>query len=416
MTIDVATQLFPPSALAANRLRVATLPRPQPRARRTVLDVSEFFGETSGGIRTYLTEKARFVERSLDMRQALVVPGPWSCVTESERVRCYRLRSLPVPGQAPYRFLLGMRTSRRILANERPDIVEVGSPGFAPWHVLAESRRLGIPVVAFFHTHVARLMAGNAPYPGMARRVAASLAWKYLRRLDQGYACTMVASHYAAAELAHAGIEHTAYVSLGVDLQRFHPAHRLVNHRVREQLGARDRPLVVFLGRVASEKRIDVILRAWPRVARRTGAVLAIVGDGPLRRELQARHPHRDVHWLGFLQHRSELASLLASADALVSPGEVETFGLAALEALASGTPVLSADDGGGAELVRESRAGLLFESGWPESLAWQLETLLAQDRSQLGARGRAHAVQHHSWDRVFGSVFALYERVIGAA
>ncbi len=415
MSVDLATQLFPPSALAADRLRVATLPRPQPRARRTVLDVCEFFGETSGGVRTYLTEKARFVERSPDVRQALVVPGPWSCVTESERVRCYRLRSLPVPGHAPYRFLLDMAATRRIMASERPDIIEVGSPGFAPWHVLAESRRRGIPVVGFFHSNVARLVTGHAEHPGLARRAGASLAWKYLRRLDRDYACTMVASRYAAAELARGGIENTAHVSLGVDLRRFHPDHRLANHRVHEQLGAQSRPLVVFLGRIAAEKRVDVLLRAWARVARRTGAVLAIIGDGPMRRALQSRHPHRDVHWLGFLHHRGELASLLASADLLVSPGDSETFGLAALEALASGTPVLSADHGGGAELVRESRAGLVYESGSPESLAWQLETLLAQDRSQFGARGRTYAEQHHGWDQVFGSVFELYERVIGA-
>lgn len=413
MTTDLATRLFAPSALEVHRLRLTELPRPQARARRTVLDVCEFFGETSGGVRTYLTEKARFVERSGDLRQALVVPGPWSSVTESDRVRCYRLKSMRVPGQAPYRFLLNVRASRRILLNERPDIVEVGSPAMAPWHVLSDCRELGIPIVAFFHSHVPRLLEGAARNPGFVRRAGAELAWRYLRRLDRNFASTIVASRFVAAELARAGIERTAYVPLGVNLERFHPARRLASDRIRAQLGAQDRPLVVYVGRLAPEKRVDVLLRAWPRIARRTGAVLAIVGDGPLCKELQALAPGRDIRWLGFIHHRAGLADLLASADAVVSPGEVETFGLAALESLASGTPVLSAAAGGAAELVQDSRAGLLFEGGDADSLATRMESLLAMDRQHLGALGRAHAVQKHSWDLVLTSVFDLYDRII---
>ncbi len=313
MSPELAEQLFTAPRSTVTPFASHPLPRPQARAARTVLDVSEFFGGSSGGVRTYLIEKARYVERSGHIRQAILVPGPWDAVTQSERVRCYWLGGPRVPGQAPYRFLLDMKSSRRILASERPDVVEVGSPGFAPWHVAAASRRLGIPILSFFHSHVPRLLAGSSSAPTALRRASASLAWRYLRRIDRLFARTIVSSRYSAAELAAAGIDRTAYVPLGVDLDQFNPRRREAVGAVRAQLAADDRPLVVYAGRVATEKRVDVLLRAWPRMSRRTGAILVIAGDGPLRPVLQRLYPHPDIRWLGHLGRRRQRAASRAS-------------------------------------------------------------------------------------------------------
>jgi alpha-1,6-mannosyltransferase len=378
-----------------------------------VLDVSEFFGEGSGGVRTYLTEKARFVEQSTHIRQAIVVPGPRDVMTQSERVRCYRLGSLPIPGQSPYRFLLDVRGSRTILAHERPDIVEVGSPVLAPWHVVSVARKLGIPLVSFFHSHVPRIVAGSSSHPGVGRRASALLAWRYLRRIDRMFARTIVSSRYAAAELAAQGIVRTSHVPLGVDLALFHPRRRAAVQRLRGTLVAGNRPLVLFAGRVAHEKRLDLLLSVWPDVARHTGAVLVFAGDGPLRPMLQSRYAHPDIRWIGFVKRRGQLADLLASADAVISPGSIETFGLTTLESLASGTPVLSAHAGGAAELVADSGGGAVFESGNPSSLRDALVTLLSSDRAALGARGRQHAERFHGWDDVFTALFGVYDDVL---
>jgi alpha-1,6-mannosyltransferase len=410
---DVPGHLFCLPADPRLDLARGPLPPPLSRGRCAVLDVSEFFGETSGGVRTYLGEKARHVERSSDLRQMILVPGPHDGVTEGERVRCYRLGGLAVPRQAPYRFLLNTRAIRRIVRHERPDVIDVGSPGLAPWHVAAVSRRLGIPLVSFFHSHIPRLIAGSATRPAVSRRLGAALTWSYFRHLDRMFARTIVASRFAAGELARAGIDRTAYVPLGVDLEHFHPRRRECGEEVRAMLAAAGRPLVVFAGRIAPEKRLGLLLRAWPRVARRTGAVLVLVGEGPLRGKLQARHPHPDVHWLGFVNRRAHVANLLAAADVCVSPGEFETFGLATLEALACGTPVVAANEGGAAELVTDSGAGALFEHGNPYSLADRIEAVLAADRRALGTQGRLHAERHHAWTAVFDAVFHTYDVIL---
>ncbi len=165
----VADALFLPDAqLRGSRLDLArsVLPAPlRPDARLSVLDITEFYGETTGGIRTYLREKAGYVERHPELSQVLVLPGPRDAVTQSSGVRCYRLRGPLVPRQAPYRFMLATRSNRRIMSHERPRVIEIGSPGFVPWIVRLASRGLHIPAVAFFHSNFPRVFA---PWPERA--------------------------------------------------------------------------------------------------------------------------------------------------------------------------------------------------------------------------------------------------------
>jgi glycosyltransferase involved in cell wall biosynthesis len=156
-----------------------------------------------------------------------------------------------------------------------------------------------------------------------------------------------------------------------------------------------------------------VLLDGWRTVERRTGARLALVGDGPLRRRLQARPDAARVSWLPYEPDRGRLADLMASVDLVVTPSPTETFGLAALEAMASGTPVLAADKGGVAELVSRSCGGMLFPSGDRAGLAQAAIDLLQGNPVACGARGRAYAEEQHAWDRVFDRIVAVYRQVL---
>ena len=97
----------------------------------------------------------------------------------------------------------------------------------------------------------------------------------------------------------------------------------------------------------------------------------------------------------------------------MVAPGSAETFGLAALEALASGVPVLSADRGGVAETVGRSGAGRVYGSGDPSHLIEVAVALFGQDLLALGRVGRSYAEEHHGWDAVFARLFQTYRRVL---
>ena len=401
--------LFPSKPPAATDLRTAVLPPVlRPHAKTGVLDITEFFGETTGGIRTYLLEKAKYVEASPSLRHVLVVPGAQDSVTQSDGVRCYRLRGQPVPTQHPYRFMSGLRANTRIFAHESPDVIEVGSTGIVPWIVNRASRGTGIPVVCFFHSDFPNIIAPHHK-TGMGWAAARGMAYGYLRALDRLFAATLVASDFSASELRRVGVENTIRVPMGVDLDRFHPRRREYAAATRRNASVPEGPVAAYVGRFAREKDLHVLVDAWSIVERETDATLLMIGDGPLRPELQARARSKRIIWLPFEKDRDRLADLVAAVDFYIAPGPVETFGLAAVEALATGIPVLSCDRGAVSEHVERSGAGRLFATGSASSLADEVKAMLQQDLAALGAKGRSHAEREHSWQGTFDRLFKVY-------
>ncbi len=386
------------------------LPPPRrPDAAFTILDITKYFAATSGGIRTYLLRKAAYVEAHPALRQVLVVPGTASGFTETDGVRCYHLRGPAIPSQRPYRFLLNAGTVRRILTHERPDLVEVGSPFLVPWVVRWANRQARIPLVWFSHSVFPRMAA---PDPARASRTARGLerlGWSYVRRLSRGFRATLVGSEATARLLRDAGVRDVRAVPLGVELDRFRPERRAERGAV--PLEGR---YALFVGRVAREKALDTVLRAWPIVEARTGVRLVIVGDGPSRRYYRAMDEAAGVTWLPHERNRDRLADLLAGADLYVAPGPVETFGLSAVEALASGTPVVSVDQGAVADHVIASGAGATYPVGDSAGMAEAASGILRAPRPPLAARARAYAERHCGWEPALDRLFDLYRQVAG--
>jgi alpha-1,6-mannosyltransferase len=393
----------------------AELPAPLRAGALGVLDISEFFGETTGGVRTYLLEKARYVQRDSGLRQVLVVPGAADEIMEGSGVRCYRLRGAPIPTQKPYRFMLATRSTSRIVAHERPDVIEVGSAWCAPWLIHLARRHLDVPAVWFYHSNFPRIISPRPDSSGWLRRGASAVAWRYVRRLARLVHTTIAPSETVVQQLEHEGVRNVVSVPLGVDLERFHPRRRLHAAETRDRFGLPDGMLAMYVGRIAGEKDLDVLLRGWIQVEQRTGARLVIVGDGPARRSLAHALGGDRAIWLPFQHDRDLLADLYAAADLYVAPGPAETFGLASLEALASGKAVLSVNQGGVADTVERSGAGALYRSGDHDDLARVAERLLGDDPDRLGEIGRAYVEAHHGWSTVFDRLFAVYRRVISS-
>lgn len=407
------TGMEPPAVPRGINLSRDSLPgNLRPEAEVSILDITKWFGEQSGGVKTYLTEKARYVAADPRYRQVLVIPGAHDAVTITPGVTTYRLRGPRIPTQTAYRFLLAPRTTRRIFRHEHPDVIEVGSPLFVPWVTRMAARGLGIPLVSFYHTSLPGALASLGVPPG-GGRTWHRLIGAYARRLDTLFARTIVASEAAARELGGMGVTNTARVPLGVDLERFYPARKAQRESTLRRLGLpTDRPIGLFVGRLAPEKRLDVLLDAWVNVERACGAHLVIAGGGSHEEALKARCIARHVTWLPFQHDREMVARLHAAADVYVSPGDVETFGLSALEALASGTPVAASAAGAVAELVTASRAGVLFEPGSPGGCASAIRQLLASDAAMLRLRARAYAEREHDWGIVFDRLFTVYRTV----
>lgn len=390
-------------------------PKLRPDARRAVLDITEFYGSTSGGVRTYLSQKAAWVAQNPHTSQVIVVPGKRDAVDDTEGSRRYSLAGPRVPGQPPYRFFLSRRSTRAIFRHERPDIIELGSPGFVPWIAARAARGLDVPMIAFFHSNFPRIYTPFPEQVGGVRRFKTDVLWRYVKFIDRFAAVTIACSDFAADDLRRAGVERVVRLPLGVDLERFHPRRRGQRDETRSRYGLPlDAPLAAYIGRFANEKAIDTLIDGWSDAYRRTGAHLAIVGDGPIRALLEAQVAGKPwLHLLPYERDRDRLADLHAALDLYAAPGPVETFGLSGLEALASGTPVVSVHRGGVAEQVTASGAGALYMAREPETVGPAVERVLSADPAEMAARGRAHAERDHAWETVFTRLFVLYDEVI---
>lgn len=415
MTTTTAQPLAP-TASDRRPLDLLRAPLPsvsRPDATLTVLDTTEWFAPTSGGIRTYLLQKERYVAERPWLRHALVVPWSADGIVEREGARWYEFRGPRVPRNAPYRLLTSVARMRRVLEHERPDVIELGSPALIPWVVFRALGAQDVPIVNFFHSHFPALLGGSRrPVPPLRLRLQ-NAAWWYAHRMDRHVSATIAASRFVADDLEQAGIPNVVRIPLGVDLEHFSPLRRANAEATRRlwKLPA-EGPLVTYIGRFAHEKELDVLMDAWPAIQRRTGASLVMAGDGPEREALQQRNTGKQVIWLPFIADRARLADLQAASSIYMATSPHETFGLSPLEAMACGTPIVAADGGGAREHVLSSGAGRTFVPGDAHDLAEQAIALLQDDLASHGTRAREFAAREHSWSSVFDRVFSLYERL----
>ena len=234
------------------------------------------------------------------------------------------------------------------------------------------------------HDSLAALVAMFRP-PGLPVQ---RLVDRLNRNTAASFDVVVCTTAWAAGEFRRLGVPNLVQVPLGVDLAGFHPAR--ADESLRSRLAPRGWRLLVHCGRLSPEKRPERAVGALAELRRRgVPAVLVIAGDGPRRRMLQAQAAGLPVRFLGHIAHRGALAQLLATADVVIAPGPAETFGLSALEALASGTPVVVSDRSALPEVV--GPAGLPAADN-DASCAEAVERLLRRDVTERRRLAREQA------------------------
>jgi phosphatidylinositol alpha 1,6-mannosyltransferase len=289
-----------------------------------------------------------------------------------------------------------------------PTLIHVATPFGIGWAGRSAAHRLGIPLVTSYHTAFASYLT----YYGFDALAPAS--WRFLRWFHNGGRRTFAPSASIADDLRSRGFTGVGVWGRGVDVSHFSPDRRSEARRLA--LGASPETVVfAYVGRLAPEKRIDLVLDAFGLLRARAPRDLAlwVVGDGPDADRLRARAP-KGTQFLG--AHRgADLAELYASADGLAFPSSTETFGNVVLEAMASGLAVVAPDVGPTLELTPLGSA-LTFRAGSAAALAYELERLVIDPvlRRSLGAAARTAAIAR-TWDRVWDGLFADYAGAIDA-
>jgi alpha-1,6-mannosyltransferase len=364
-----------------------------------LLDATMFWRPGGGVHRVISTKRAIFTASG--WRHTLLAPG----AVAPDGIDA---GGLPIPASGGYRFVVARERARRAIERAAPDIVEAADPYTLGWAVLDACRHLHVPAVAFCHSNLPALLARFAGGAGSSLGgFVERRARRYLAALYERFDLVLAPSRTMVQQLADCGVPQARHQPLGVDCSIFTPAACDPGWRIHLQarlglpVGTR---FIVYHGRFAPEKDLPLVAEAVRLLG--PGHALLAVGAGPCVPEgerVRVLPPEPDS---------ARLARLIASSDAAVHAGTQETFGLAALEALACGTPLVASAEGGLGELAGE--AGIAVHSRRPADWAAALHAALVLRGTPLTTRGLRFA-RAHDWKRVLELLAARYLRAMKA-
>jgi alpha-1,6-mannosyltransferase len=354
-----------------------------------VVQVANFYGPRSGGLRTAVDRLgAEYCAAGHEV--FLIVPGSRNAHTRlSTGVVRITVPATLIPLTGGYRAVLPGPV-RSLLEVLRPDTLEVSDRltlrSLGRW-----GSQHGATTVMISHERLDRLAGQVLP-----RRTAQKFADFANRRTAADYDTVVCTTGFAREEFDRIGATNTVTIPLGVDLETFHPSRR--SALVRQRWAAPTQILLVHCGRLSVEKRAD---RSIDAVAELRGvgieARLVVVGDGPLRARLQRQAARLPIDFTGFISDRHTVAALLASADVALAPGPHETFGLAALESLACGTPAVVSRTSALGEIITAD-SGALADND-PAAIAEAVTAVVSRPEEHRRSCARRRA-EMFTWQR----------------
>lgn len=361
-----------------------------------IVQLANFYSPTSGGLRTAVDMLGRGY-LAAGHERVLIKPGRRRDETETKEGLVITLEGLPVSGG--YRMVMRPRSIRQALDRIRPASVEVSDKATmvtaGDW-----AREHNRGAVLFSHERLDTWLAARLPQ--LRGRLVESLVARWNSRLADRFDTVVVTSAFAEDEFRRLGVRNLRRVPLGVDLATFRPRPQYHDATAR----------LVYAGRLSPEKNPGAVIAAMDVLVRNGNDVtLDVYGHGSALPALKRAAAGLPVEFHGHLNGRAELAARIAAADVAFAPSPAETFGLSILEALACGTPVVTADTGGAPELVTGG-AGMAVRPDAAGLAGGVLRVLSRPVRSRrVAARRRAES---YPWSATIGAMIELHAMTVG--
>ena len=384
-----------------------------------IVEVSEFYSPTGGGVRRYVDQKLEFAAR-FGHDLTIIAPGPETRLEKVKGGAIAWVKAPYLPLDRNYRMFWNAEDVWRALDELQPDLVEGSSPWRGGWlagHWRGRSPRVifhhADPVAVYPQTFLDGIMS-----PERIDRMFGWF-WSYLRNLNARYDAAIVTNPAIGERFAAFGLSHIEVCPFGVEREKFSPAFRSDAMR-REMLAAcglpEDAAILLTVGRHHPEKRLGFLIEAVSR-AQKSGPIgLYMVGDGFRRHQVEQQAARaRHIHVAGQINDTQRLAAVMASADAMIHGSAAETFGLVLAEALCSGTPLILPDVGASATFAAPDYAQTYRVGDADDAAAAILRSLARPREFQSGAAAQAAESRVLTVEQHFASLFALYERVAGS-
>jgi glycosyltransferase involved in cell wall biosynthesis len=304
----------------------------------------------------------------------------------------HRVVSVPAVAFKPWypELFLGLPRPRlgRELDAFKPDLVHVVNPVVLGLWGTAIAKQRNLPLLSSYHTDI------TSYSKHLKLWFLTPLSRSFLRDVHNQAHVNLCTSTQMVAEARSFGIKRVRLWRKAIDTEQYQPSKRSAAMRERLSGGNPDAPLLVYVGRLSNEKRLEWLLEPLRRLP---GARLALVGSGPAEEHLHSVFAGTPTVFTGYLAG-DELAAAYASADVFAFPSDTETLGFVAMEAMACGVPVVGARAGGIPDVIDDGVNGFLFTPGDPDDLTEKLRLLLGND--ELRARfGRQARLEMQQWD-----------------
>lgn len=381
-----------------------------------ILMVSDVYFPRVNGVSTSMhTFRQGLAEQGLQVD--LIVPRYGDEADDDEGV--IRVPGRALPNDPEDRLVSWKAMHRRVFARAGDyDLIHVQTPFVAHYAGVAAARKRGLPVVITYHTLFEEYLQHYVP--ALPASWLRRLARQFSRRQCNAVDAVVVPSSAMAARLVDYGVTTPLEVlPTGIPLQRFARGNGAAFRRAHAI--STERPLALFVGRVAHEKNIGFLLEALAHAHKHCpAALLLITGDGPAKAALQHHAAQLgladSVRFMGYLDRDTELPDCYAAADAFVFASRTETQGLVLLEALAAGTPVIALAAMGTTDIVVNA-PGCLAPPDDPRSFGLALAKLLSDPalRQSLAAQARQTA-ERWSDTEMAGRLAALYQHLLASS
>jgi alpha-1,6-mannosyltransferase len=368
-----------------------------------IVHIANFYSEKSGGIKTTIAQLGRLYQ-SQGHEFFYMVPGARYSVESQPNGTQITLPGFPIPFSGGYRIIRSNREVRKLLSLLKPERIEI-SDRLTLRRIGLWARRRSIHSVVFSHESLEELVKRFVPYKFVLRFVE----W-HNARLARSFDWVITSTEFAAREFRKLNIANLKKVPLGVDLETFQPMRR--NLDLRKKLLQGEEILMVHCGRLFIEKNPEQSFRTFQELRRQGMRVrLIYVGMGPLYPRLMKLAEGQHVEFLGYVVSPLKVAEILASADVVLAPGPHETFCLAALEALACGTPVVASSRSAVGEILHNDRGMILGGICGDDPVEWAsaVNRLLHQKGLRENCRSRA---ENFPWSSTISNLISTHDGI----
>lgn len=369
-----------------------------------IVHVANFYGPSSGGIKTTLHELGRgYLKYGHEF--IYIVPGPRYIKEQTPFGLKISLPSFTLPASGGYQIIRSNKQLLNLLEFLNPDRIEV-SDRFTLLKVGRWAKQHKKASLVFSHETLNGLVQKFLPFIPVSLRN--KLVNWHNRKLASSFDTVIATTEFAAAEFVRIGTKNLRKVALGVDLVEFNPENR--NYKLRKELLKESEFLLVHCGRMSPEKQPERSVQALAELVRRgVNARLVIIGGGPLWNKIRNQSMGLPIEMVGYIASRQKVAAYLAAADLAIAPGPLETFCLSALESLASGTPVVASKSSAVGEILNISSIRPAGAVAADDGIAFANEIIKLLNKGNLRKVARSQAEQF-SWANTIDAMLDIHD------